>query len=94
MHHWSVTTKCRRGVACILFGFTAIVSLSTLLIACGSSPSVVPTMSVVATPSPSASPEPTLVLGTCAALLPLGERPAPDIPVSYTHLTLPTSDLV
>ena len=79
MHHWSVTTKCRRGVACILLGFTAIVSLSTLLIACGSSPSVVPTMSVVATPSPSASPEPTLVLGKCAALLPLGQRPAPDI---------------
>ncbi|HQZ91373.1 MAG TPA: hypothetical protein PLR44_15065 [Thermomicrobiales bacterium] len=34
---------------------------------------------MVATPSPSASPEPTLVLGKCAALLPLGQRPAPDI---------------
>lgn len=54
-----------------------IICLGLLLVACGGSSSKAAATAVVATPSSSASPEPTLVLGTCATLLPLGERPAP-----------------
>ena len=66
----------RGGPAALLGIFTCA---ALLLVACGGSGSEAPTTSAIATPSPSASPEPTLVLGTCAALLPLGERPAPAI---------------
>ena len=34
-----------------------------------------------------------LSLGGCS-LAPTVEKPEPSVPVSYTHLTLPTSDLV
>jgi len=62
------------------FVLAAIVTFAVLTVACGgerNNDEAVDAVDMVATPS--ASPEPTTVLGPCATLLPLGERQAPDI---------------